>query len=355
MNSQAGVVYDLRQLVCIERIVDSMNKKPDLEDYNESRSKGGFHLIPEAGYLRISGPDQFAFLQRQTTNDMNLLKTGRALLTVLTNSAARILDVLYLLEKTTNQQQFASEAPDIELITLPGFTTSTYQYLKRRIFFMDKVTISDHSDEFTQINLITTKKNYIPDDLAELNVLEADQEVGITYQGIPLRIIRLNPAIGLGYLFIVPKTHQLDLVAWLQKWGFPKVSDTLYQILRIEAGLPQPGKELSDKYTPLEVGLSKAVSGNKGCYTGQEVIARQITYQKITQQISGISLDELTEEGSLIEVDGKPIGSLTSNTYSPHFGPIGLAVLKRPYHLAGVHINIGQVNGIVRNIPFSDS
>lgn len=332
-----------------------MNKKSDIEGYDEFRSKGGFHLLPGVGYFRISGPDQFAFLQRQTTNDINLLETGKALLTVLTNPAARILDVLYIMEGTTNQQQVASEPPGIELITLPGFANSTYQYLKSRIFFMDKVTISDHSDEFIQINLITTNTDYLPDDFAELNELEADQEVRITYQNIPLRIIRLNPAIGLGYLFIAPKTHQLDLVAWLQKWGFPKVSDTLYQILRIEAGLPQPGKELSDKYTPLEVGLSNAVSGNKGCYTGQEVIARQITYQKITQQISGISLDELTEEGSLIEVDGKPIGSLTSVTYSPHFGPIGLAVLKRPYHQADTHLKIGRVNGTVRNIPFSDS
>src|SRR4030067_361309 len=109
--------------------------------------KSAFYELNKAGYLQVSGEDRLAFLQRQTSNDIRLLSANPALLSVLTSPAARIIDVLYLLPDTES----------IGLITLPNYSEPTARFLKSRIFFMDKVSLTDASDEFSQIDIFGTQ------------------------------------------------------------------------------------------------------------------------------------------------------------------------------------------------------
>ena len=118
----------------------------------------------------------------------------------------------------------------------------------------------------------------------------------------------------------------------LEAAGAGKMVSEAWEIFRVELGLPGPKTEMNEEFTPLEIGLSEAVSDAKGCYTGQEIIARQITYDKVTQHLRVILLDKLLEPGAQIRVEGKKAGVLTSVVESPRFGPIGLGVVKRPYH-----------------------
>jgi folate-binding protein YgfZ len=102
--------------------------------------------------------------------------------------------------------------------------------------------------------------------------------------------------------------------------------------MRVEAGLPAAGAELSEDYTPLEAGLAAAISSTKGCYTGQEVLARQITYDKVTQHLCGLRLTRRAQPGGRVWApDGSPVGRVTSAATSPRFGEIALAVVKRPH------------------------
>jgi folate-binding protein YgfZ len=89
---------------------------------------------------------------------------------------------------------------------------------------------------------------------------------------------------------------------------------------------------LVEAYTPLEVGLDNYISDSKGCYTGQEIIARQVTYGKVTKHLVGLALSDVIEPGGNLEMDGKSIGTLTSIAQSPRFGVIGLGVVRRPHH-----------------------
>ena len=81
--------------------------------------------------------------------------------------------------------------------------------------------------------------------------------------------------------------------------------------------------------------MEHAVSGNKGCYPGQEVIARQLTYDKVTQRLVGLRLDEPVAPGGRLLAEGKPVGVITSAAVSPRFGAIALGVVKRPHHEVG--------------------
>ena len=102
---------------------------------------------------------------------------------------------------------------------------------------------------------------------------------------------------------------------------------------------------MSEAYTPLEVGLQAAISDSKGCYTGQEIIARQITYDKVTQQLRILRMEKPLEPGAQVRVEGKKAGVLTSAAESPQFGPVGLAVLKRPHHEIGTLVELETVDG----------
>jgi folate-binding protein YgfZ len=145
---------------------------------------------------------------------------------------------------------------------------------------------------------------------------------------------------GIGYLFLVPELAAKEARALLEQSGAKLLTDQEYETMRIESGSPGTKTELTDAYTPFEVGLGYAVDANKGCYTGQEILARQVTYDKITRQLTGLRMEVVADPGAQLMADGKPAGEITSATVSPKFGPIALAVVKRPFFEPGTTLQV---------------
>ena len=126
----------------------------------------------------------------------------------------------------------------------------------------------------------------------------------------------------------------------------------------MEAGVPHVSFELNKDYTPLEIGLNAAVSGEKGCYTGQEVLARQITYDKVTQILCGLKLESEIAPGSRIWLGGRAVGKLTSVVYSPRYDWVGLAVIRRRHLTAETELIVGNtaeagIPARIVQLPFS--
>ena len=308
-----------------------------------------YYPVPSEGYLRIGGDDRVAFIQRQTTNDLSLAHSGRAVLTVLTTPAARILDVLYALP----------DAEALGVITLPGRGESTRRYLQSRVFFMDKVTIVDASTELTQIDLVGSDTSNVLERLGIDPPVEPSQVTAGVFEGVPVQALALEPGFSLGVRLLLPAATKATIENSLAQFGAAQLSVEDYSNLRIEAGLPAGGAELSEDFTPLEAGLVAAISSTKGCYTGQEVLGRQITYNKVTQQLCGLKLARPTHPGERVwTLDGSPVGKITSAAHSPGFGEIALAVVKRPHHAPGADVRVGEkfesaVQGRVVALPFS--
>lgn len=150
---------------------------------------------------------------------------------------------------------------------------------------------------------------------------------------------------GLGCRLLVPSSGEPTVMAALARSGSEALSTETYQALRVEAGVPSAKHELTGDYTPLETGLAEAISAEKGCYTGQEVLARQITYDKITRQLVGLHLTSQAVAGDRLwsQEEGKTVGEVTSATNSPRYGYITLAILKRPYHQTGTMLTVGEL------------
>ena len=279
---------------------------------------------------------------------MRTLAAGKLVVTVLLNPVARILDVLVVF----------NDGPALSVLTLPRRSTKTFNFLKSRIFFMDKVTVEDLSAAYTQIDLDGTQAAGVLQrcGLPTPPALHTLQEFEMA--GALLRVLALKGIAGTAYRLLCPNQAQADLLAVLAKAGAAPIEASAYEILRVEAGLPACDSELGEEYTPLETGLGYAISSTKGCYTGQEVIARQVNYDKITQHLVGLRLPAPVAAGAHLSVDGKPVGNLTSSVISPIYGPIALAIVRRPHHEPGSLVEIetpqGKLQATVCLIPFSN-
>ncbi len=318
-------------------------------NYTAALTGTACYRLPQPGLLRIAGEGRLDFIQRQTTNDVRLLVAGHPLLTVLTSPTARILDVWWLL--------LSPDGVALDAITLPGRGPVTAQYLIRRIFFMDRVTVNDLSAESAQLWITGPTA---PHTLRQVGfeTLPAPGEVmSVDLASGSVRLLAQDGALGRGYLALGGQESVDALARRLTEQGAATLDPDTVEVLRVEAGIPGPTRELTDAHTPLEVNLDSAIHGAKGCYTGQEVIARQINYDKIVRRLAGLRLDAPVGAGATVLVEGRSAGEVTSATISPRYGPIALAVLRRPHFAPGTPVRVtdaaAEVSGIVAALPFA--
>lgn len=279
----------------------------------------------DAGILSLGGETRIDFVQRQTTNDVRRLAPGQATITVLTNPQARILDTLLVLARPD----------DWLLLNGPPRRSQLAPYLRSMIFFMDRVGVRDLNGDFGQLELLG------PQAAAQLAVLTGDSALAsapvftwydVTLAGSTPTVARLPGPGGDAWRLIVPAAAIGQVWDALVQAGIQPLGRGAYDALRVESGFAAPGPELNDQVTPLEAGLLAYISESKGCYTGQEIIARQITYDKVTRHLCGLLLDRLPANaaGADVIAGGRGVGSLTTAAMSPALGrPAALAYVKR--------------------------
>jgi folate-binding protein YgfZ len=154
-----------------------------------------------------------------------------------------------------------------------------------------------------------------------------------------------------GYTLILPAADKEQLWSKIVEAGAVPIGDRSWEMLRILQGRPTPDKELTEDYNPLEVGLWQTISFNKGCYIGQETIARLNTYKGVKQHLWGIHLNAPAEPGSPITIGDEKVGKLTSYTKTLD-GHFGLGYIRSKAGGVGLKVHVGEVEGEVTEIPF---
>jgi folate-binding protein YgfZ len=241
------------------------------------------------------------------------------------------------------------------VLTLPGQADQTTGFLKSRIFFMDKVSVKDESDKFAQFNLLGNPEKEMLQRLGIPIEQGVNSNLDVDLVDPPMRVLSHRV---MGWRLVVPREHQEKAISFLQVQHYQALSEINYEILRVESGIPAPRHELVEDYTPLEVGFEWAISDSKGCYTGQEVLARQVNYDKVTRQLTGLKLKEKPQLKNKLYAQGSNQlqGMITSSVISPRFGKIALAVVKRPYHQPGRELFInkddGRIEAVTTGLPF---
>jgi tRNA-modifying protein YgfZ len=314
-----------------------------MEEHLENKEVTGlvYRQQPLQGMIQIAGSDRLDFLQRLTSNDAKSLQVKKVIPTVLTSPVGRILDVLYLFE---DEEQVEAA---VYSISLPGRTAATFAYLKSRIFFMDKVEIRDVSSEYAFYNLLGKNVEKVLLKFGFIDLPKAGHIEETSFNNNQLRLFRLDPHLGLGFQLIASQSMHEQVRNMLEELGMGEMTPEEYETNRVEAGIPAVDREISEEHTPLEINLENAISTSKGCYTGQEVIARQMNYDKVTRKLVGLYLETSTAVGTQLRAGDKPAGKITSFILSPRLGPIALAIVRRPFHQEGTQLTF-QDNDAVR-------
>jgi len=301
--------------------------------YAAARTAMAWADLSGLGWLRVAGRDRLDFLQRLSTNDFRKLAPGAGLPTVLATATGRMIALL-----------IACATEDaVYLRTPPGRAGALAAHLNSLIFWNDELEVSDLSAETVQIGLFGPgAAKWLADTAgASLDDLQPYAWRGGAIGGAAAMIQRGGTLEAPDWLVIANTKHGDGLRSLLTA-AAPCLDGDSVAVLRVEKGIPAWGSELSDQVTPLEAGLRAAISDNKGCYTGQEVIARQLNYDKVTRRMVGLLLPA-----------GAPIAGLPGATIAAggRGGFVGTAVwspaLERPIALAFVPRDMAEPGAVV--------
>lgn len=155
----------------------------------------------------------------------------------------------------------------------------------------------------------------------------------------------------------IPGTHDLigaDAAAITAAVAAAPAAPDVLETLRVEAGVPRFGVDHTSANLVQEAGLeASAVSFDKGCYLGQETVARVHYRGQVNRRLVGVALQQPAEPGARLTADGRPVGTLTSATVSDAFGPIGLAIVRREVPSgAVVGLEGTDITGRLADLPF---
>ncbi|MBE9125145.1 MULTISPECIES: YgfZ/GcvT domain-containing protein [unclassified Coleofasciculus] len=295
------------------------------------------------GLLKVSDEDRLSFLHNQSTNDFQRLQPGQGCDTVFVTSTARTIDLAtaYVTEDA------------VLLLVSPNRRQTLLEWLDRYLFPMDRVELTDVSSEFTTFSLMGSESDAL---LTKLGIQMPIDEVYGSHQQLKLEDIEVRVAVGSGlvlpgYTLIAAASDAAKLWQTLTAAGAIPMGDRIWEQLRIEQGRPVPDRELTEDYNPLEAGLWQTISFNKGCYIGQETIARLNTYKGVKQQLWGVRLQAPAEPGTIITAEGEKVGKLTSLTETDR-GLFGLAYIRTKAGGLGLKVQIGDVEGEIVDVPF---
>jgi len=294
------------------------------------------------GQIQVSDADRIRFLHNQSTNNFEKLQPGQGCDTVFVTSTARTIDLVtaYVMQET------------VLLLVSPQCRQSLLTWLDRYIFFADKVTLSDLTKENAVFSLIGPESSKI---LNRLGLDELPDRYAnhclIQLERTEVRIAAGSSLATGGYTLIVPADRAAVIWKTLIAVGAVPAGNRVWEQLRIEQGRPVPGRELTEDYNPLEAGLWHTISFDKGCYIGQETIARLDTYQGVKQKLWGIRLNDWVEPGSFVKVGDNKVGKLTSITETNQ-GLFGLAYIRTKAGGEGIKVTVGESTGEVVKVPF---
>ena len=274
------------------------------------------------GRILLSGGDNLNLINRMSTNDLSALAENEGRATVFTDANARILF----------RAECYQRPEGLLLISEPGRGAALAAFLGRNIFYGDKASVSELGAATAQFAL----QGALADAIAGALARDCDSlpELGgreVEVAGIAAILLRRKRLDGGHWSLICAAADAVALHRGLldmgRALGLQAAGSLVYNILRIRAGRPG-GLELSRDYIPLEVGLWDEISFSKGCYTGQEIIARMESRERVAKALVKLRLSDFVPAPAPLFAAGRTVGALTSSVEAPDGELFALAVVR---------------------------
>jgi len=292
----------------------------------------------DRGKLALTGADAKRFLQGQVSNDVEALTPQTGCYAVFLTPKGKMLGDLRIL--ATDDELLL----DTERVSLQELFN-----MIRRFSVGYDVALHKRTLQTGLLSLLGPGADAVRG-VPGLGAQEHSHQTGELAQ-LPFRAVRTD--LGIDLLCDAGDTEAL--ASALEQAGAPPVSAAVADCVRVEHGRPRYGLDLDDSVIPQEGDLNgRAVSFTKGCYVGQETVARLFYRGKPNRQLRGLRLSVAAGSGAEISFGGRVVGRLGSVCESPELGPIALALVRREAP-PGSHVSVGsdEIKAVVVELPFS--
>lgn len=298
-----------------------------MKDYEKVNGGVPAYYKQGRGLIAVWGKEAVQFLNGLITNDVSKLDDGAQMLAAFPNVQGRLV-AMTRVRRSGDRFLFETDGATREKV---------FQNLFRFTYAGD-FFVEDMSDSYGYFEV--TGGPDVLKSFESVEVVEFDQIAGKDY--------------------FIPLGSIIEFEQLLSNSGAVRLSDELYELLRIERGAPKYGVDMDESTVVLETGIDEAVSFTKGCYIGQEIIARIHFRGHVAKRLTGLVLEtddpaDMTENLELASVVGKNAGRVTSFVLSPGIGKIiALGFVRYDYLAEGTKLRMGEILCEVKEPPFFD-
>ena len=293
---------------------------------------------PSVHAIAVTGPEAGDYLQGQLTNDVEALAAGEGRYAALLDRKANIQADMRVLAGADGDVLLFAEAA-----AAPALLRHLSMYKVGR-----EVEIAERGDEPVLLSVIGPRA-------AELTGAEslADEHEHAEVELGGARATAIATDIGVDLL--VDRAESGAVTATLREAGAEQATEQAAEIVRVESGRPRYGHEMGPETMPAEAGIvERAVDFEKGCYIGQEPVARLHYRGRPNRTLRGLSLDGPAQAGSSLRLGDKAVGRIGTACVSPALGRIALAVVRREAE-PGAKLEVeGGAAAEVIELPFRD-
>jgi folate-binding protein YgfZ len=318
------------------------------------RKAAGLMDLSMTAILEISGEDSRPFLHRMVTNDILRLTPGQGCRAALLEHKGHLLSDLRVLQ-----------AEDLLFLLVPSITGRIVREFLERHVVADRVEIADITDESALLSVQGPRAVDVFRRFAGLSAQDSARHahLEIIADGEPLRIIHSDHTGEPGFDVLAKGAFAKQVLDRLtcagQEFGLRPIGYEAWNILRIESGIPWYGVDMDSSNLIQEVLMEDAVSYTKGCYIGQETVARVRAHGHANRLRCGLRMDGelLPEAEDIVFCEGAEAGWITSRAYSPSLcGGIAMGYLRREFFQPGRAVDVrtsgSMLTGKVVSLPF---
>lgn len=321
-------------------------------EYEAATTSSAIVDLSLRGRIELQGKDRAKLLHNLCTQDVNALRSGRSAEAFFLDAKGHIVDAGVI------HAEDSRHWIDLE----PDRARPLLAHLDRYVIREDVRLREWNETAFFHVTGPSAKSL-----LSSLGAsLSADEE-GVAeparIQGLDVLLIRRARSWLPGYDILLSEEHSPDVWAAINRAGAAPMGISAADMLRIEAGVPVFGKDIFPDNLPQEIGRNeKAISFTKGCYIGQETVARLDALGHVNRLLTGLLVDAAAspKPGSEVLANDNVVGKVTSSTFSRHLGtPIALAMLKVSARQPGTKLIVdcqaGRVDAVPTPLPFAPS
>jgi tRNA-modifying protein YgfZ len=301
--------------------------------YRALREEAGY-LPRERAALVVRGADAAEYLQGQLTNDIEALAPEQGCYAALLDRKGHLQADMRVLRLANGELWL-----DLE----PGPARAVLKHLRTYSIGRD-VEVDAVTDQWAITSLIGPRAG----ELAGIEGLGPEHAQRFRERdGIEV----LAVATDVGLDLITKADHAADLASLLEAAGAAEVSEAAAEIVRVESGRPRFGLDMGPESMPAEAGITeRAVNFEKGCYIGQEPVARLHYRGKPNRTLRGLRLSEPVEHGAPLTLGEREVGKVGTACLSPAHGPIALAIVRREAG-EGDRVAVGEGGATAEVVP----